>query len=98
MFSVINKISLLTVRPLAGSFKNGLVQYASTCSVSKDGKKLNLYCDGEPERRYHGTWLRYNCRCPVCLSPSTNQNIVHYSNLVDLTIKDASLKGTLEKP
>ena len=41
----------------------------------------------------HGVWLRHNCRCSVCLSPFTNQNIVHHSSLIDLTIKDATLKG-----
>ena len=67
---------------------------SSTCSISKDGKKLNLQCDGEEERRYHGVWLRHNCRCTACLSPSTKQNIVHHSSLMDLKITDATLKGT----
>lgn len=70
------------------------VLFASTCSVSKDGKKLELLCDGEQERRYHGVWLRHNCRCPICLPPLIQQNIVHHSNLVDLKITDATVKGT----
>ena len=87
MLSSVSRTGLL--RPFSSNFR----LFASTCSISRDGKKLNVQCDGEAERRYHGVWLRHNCRCPVCLSPSTNQNIVHYSSLIDLKIKDATLKG-----
>ncbi|XP_019850396.1 PREDICTED: uncharacterized protein LOC105312230 [Amphimedon queenslandica] len=57
----------------------------------QDGKKIRLSVEGEPERRYHGVWLRHNCRCPKCLVVSSNQNIVHHSKLVDLSIKEASV-------
>ncbi|XP_003385459.1 PREDICTED: uncharacterized protein LOC100633127 [Amphimedon queenslandica] len=66
-------------------------RYSSAVSVSQDGKKIRLSVEGEPERRYHGVWLRHNCRCPKCLIVSSNQNIVHHSELVDLHIKEASL-------
>ena len=87
MFSLFSRTGLL--RPFSSTFR----LFASTCSISRDGKKLNVQCDGEAEKRYHGVWLRHNCRCSVCLSPFTNQNIVHHSSLIDLTIKDATLKG-----
>lgn len=65
---------------------------ASDVSVSQDGRLLHLRLDGEPERRYHGVWLRHNCRCSQCLPPPSNQNIVHHSQLVDLRITNAQLK------
>ena len=68
---------------------------ASSCniSVTEDGKKLHLVCDGEQERRYHGIWLRHNCRCPECLPVYSQQNIVHYSHLVDLKLANAKVEG-----
>ena len=67
--------------------------FSASCDVSTDGKKLKLACDDDPERRYHGVWLRHNCRCSVCLPLSSQQNIVHHSNLVDLKITNANIKG-----
>ena len=63
-------------------------------SIIEDGKKMKLLCgEHEPERRYHGVWLRHNCRCPQCLSPSTNQNVVPYENLIDLEITNVFVEG-----
>ncbi len=70
-----------------------LFAVSASCDVSTDGKKLKLACDDDPERRYHGVWLRHNCRCSVCLPLSSQQNIVHHSNLVDLKITNATIKG-----
>ena len=67
------------------------VTASTAVSVSQDGKRISLAVDGEPERRYHGVWLRHNCRCPQCLSVHTNQNIVHHSELMDLSIKEATV-------
>ena len=68
---------------------------ASSCNtlVTEDGKKLHLVCDGEQERRYHGIWLRHNCRCPECLPVYSQQNIVHHSHLVDLKLANAKVEG-----
>ena len=70
----------------------------SSCNVSviEDGKKLKLLCDGELERRYHGVWLRHNCRCPECFPAYSQQNIVHHSHLVDLKLTNANVEGTLQ--
>lgn len=67
------------------------------CSVSEDGKKLTLSCndEGNSERRYHGVWLRHNCRCPQCLSTSSHQNVVGYKNLIDLRITFARIEGII---
>ncbi len=62
-----------------------LFPFSSTFELFVSTKKLNVQCDGEAEMRYHGVWLRHNCRCPVCLSPD-NQNVVHHSSLIDLKI------------
>ena len=65
-----------------------------SCCITEDGKKLKLYSDAdEPERRYHGVWLRHNCRCPQCLSATANQNVVGYENLINLKITSAQIKG-----
>ena len=67
------------------------VTASTVVSVSQDGKRISLSVDGEPERRYHGVWLRHNCRCPQCLNVTSNQNIVHHSELMDLSIKEATV-------
>ena len=67
------------------------VTASTAVSVSQDGKRISLAVDGEPERRYHGVWLRHNCRCPKCLNVTSNQNIVHHSELIDLSIKEATV-------
>ena len=66
------------------------------CRIIEDGKKIKLQCAGEnePERRYHGVWLRHNCRCPQCLSSSTNQNIVPHENLMDLKVTHVYTEGS----
>jgi DUF971 family protein len=61
--------------------------------VSEDGKRLQLKCGDEEERRYHGVWLRHNCRCRECLGQESDQNIVHHSHLVDVTITNASIRN-----
>ena len=76
-------------------FSSSSFLQASSCnvSVSEDGKKLKLLCDGELERRYHGVWLRHNCRCPECFPAYSQQNIVHHSHLVDLKLTNAEVEG-----
>ena len=69
-------------------------QQSVQVEVSKDGKKLKLLCEGEQERRFHGVWLRHNCRCPVCTSVHTNQTIVNPKDLVKgLKVESAHLDG-----
>ena len=38
--------------------------------VADDGKKLQLVWDDDRETNFHCVWLRHNCRCSECLSPS----------------------------
>ena len=62
--------------------------------MSEDGCKLKLLCEGEQERRFHGVWLRHNCRCPVCTSVHTNQTIVNPKDLnKDLKVESADIVG-----
>lgn len=64
-------------------------------AVTEDKKKLAIQCEGEEERRFHGVWLRHNCRCPICTSPNTGQTIVSPRLLVkDLKLETADIKGT----
>lgn len=71
----------------------------TSCSVIENGKKIKLLCDDEPERRYHGVWLRHNCRCPQCLSASSRQTVVVYEDLRDVKITGAHYhrEGTLNE-
>lgn len=69
---------------------------SASVAVIDEGSKLQLRLDDEPDRRFHSVWLRHNCRCTVCLSVSSDQNIVHHSQLVDVVIKDAKIHGMLE--
>ncbi len=77
-------------------FQRSFHAQSAYCRIIEDGKKIKLQCAGEnePERRYHGVWLRHNCRCPQCLSSSTNQNIVPYENLIDLKVTHVRTEGT----
>ena len=61
--------------------------------MSEDGKKVIVSCDGEPERRYHGVWLRHNCRCSQCRPPNFHKTNVFYENLKQLKIMDAHVEG-----
>ena len=66
---------------------------AHTVTVSEDNKKLKLLCENEPERRFHGIWLRHNCRCPECTS-TYNQTIVDPRLLVpSLRVESANVEG-----
>ena len=70
--------------------------FSSACSVSitGNGKKLNLRVEGEEERRYHGVWLRHNCRCSECYSPATNMMKVRLSYVAECKeIESAVIKG-----
>ena len=89
----------LRFRPFTGlhnqlfSISSQFLQASVNVSVSEDGTKLKLLCDGEQERRYHGVWLRHNCRCPECFPAYSHQNIVHHSHLEDLKLTNAKVKG-----
>lgn len=62
--------------------------------VSEDRRKITLVCEGEQKRRFHGKWLRHNCRCPVCTSVHTGQTIVDPKDLAnDLKIEFADISG-----
>ena len=59
--------------------------------VSDDRKSLKLFCEGEQERRFHGLWLRHNCRCSSCTAIHHNwKSIVDGKNI---KVKSASVEG-----
>ena len=62
-------------------------------TVSEDKRKLTLQCGGEQERRFHGIWLRHNCRCPVCYSHNDNMSRVSYKQLDGVELVCAHVKG-----
>ena len=41
-------------------------------NLTQDGRRMELLCDTDAKRIYHGVWLRHNCRCPECYSEVTN--------------------------
>ena len=69
-------------------------QRAAQVAVSED-KRLTLQCEGEQERRFHGIWLRHNCRCPVCYSHDTNMSLVNYTQLIGVELASARVKGAM---
>ena len=85
------RLSKLISRPSLLRFASTSLSQATSVSVAEDGNKLHLLTEGELERRYHSVWLRHNCRCTECLSPTSWQNIVHHTHLMDLKITDANL-------
>jgi hypothetical protein len=73
---------------------------ASSVSITDNGKILKLICDDHQQDeaaadlRYHSIWLRHNCRCPSCFSPSTDQTIVPVPLLTnDLKLISTEIKG-----
>ena len=68
-------------------------QSGAQVAVSEDRRKLTLQCEGEQERRFHGIWLRHNCRCPVCYSHNDNMSRVSYKQLVGVELTSAHVKG-----
>ena len=57
-------------------------------SVKSDGKILSL-----ENNHYHVDWLRHNCQCPRCRDSFAGQRKVQLSDLEDLTITSAQMKG-----
>ena len=57
-------------------------------SVKSDGKILSL-----ENNHYHVDWLRHNCQCPRCRDSFAGQRNVQLSDLEDLTITFAQMKG-----
>ena len=86
-------IKTWTSRQLATSSAIRLQQNVRV-AVSEDKRKLAIKCEGEQERRFHGVWLRHNCRCPICTSASTGQTIVDPRLLTkDLKLERVDIKG-----
>ena len=64
-------------------------------STADDGKKLKLICKKDGEMRYHGVWLRHNCRCPECYAHAAHNTTVRPEHLTgDNKILAAELKGS----
>ena len=93
IFTTLRLCPVTGLRNRLFSSSSSFLQAVCNASVSEDGKKLKLLCDGELERRYHGVWLRHNCRCPECFPAYSQQNIVHHSHLVDLKLTNAKVEG-----
>ena len=75
-------------------FHSTVTVKGTSVSVAEDGKKLYLWIDEEPERRYHSVWLKHNCQCPKCLSPFTDQVVVPVASLtLDTKITSAEIIG-----
>ena len=86
--------ALARTRWLSTSSVHVLWQKSAQVTVSEDKRKLTLQCGGEQERRFHGIWLRHNCRCPVCTSVHSNQTTVEFKNLVrDIQVESANISG-----
>ena len=62
-------------------------------AVSEDRRKLTLQFEGEQERRFHGIWLRHNCRCPVCYSHDNYMSLVSYKQLIGAELSSARVQG-----
>ena len=89
-------------RSCSASARVRLLYTSSTCLqqsaqvvVSEDRRKLKLVCEGEQERRFHGLWLRHNCRCDVCYSHDTNMSRVSSSQLMGVRVSAAHINGIL---
>ena len=66
---------------------------AAQVAVSEDRRKLTLQVEGEQERRFHGVWLRHNCRCPVCYSHDNYMSLVSYTQLIGVELSSARVQG-----
>ena len=65
-----------------------------TVAVCDDRRKLTpVQFEGEKERRFHGVWLRHNCRCPVCYSHDNYMSLVSYKQLIGVELSSARVQG-----
>ena len=66
-------------------------------SVNTQDNKMRVMCEGEEEgeMRYHGVWLRHNCRCPQCYDHSAHNTLVrpHQLKGYNTHIEKVSVKG-----
>ena len=51
-------------------------------SPANSGKHLVVKWDNGEESKLISQWLRFNCQCPECVSPSSNQRMVYADKLV----------------
>ena len=49
-------------------------------SVNKNENKIKVIFE-EGEMRYHGVWLRHNCRCPQCYDYASENTLVRPQHL-----------------
>ncbi len=70
-------------------------------SVITQDNKMRVVCEGEEEgeeegeMRYHGVWLRHNCRCPQCYDHSAHNTLVRPHQLKggNTHIEKVTVKG-----
>ena len=63
-------------------------------SPANSGKHLLVRWDNGEESKLLSQWLRFNCQCPECVSPSTNQRTLYADKLLPWPrICSATIKG-----
>ena len=63
-------------------------------SPVKSGKNLFVKWDDGEESRLLSQWLRFNCQCPECVSPASNQRMLYADKLLSWPrISSATIKG-----
>ena len=63
-------------------------------SPTNSGKHLFIRWDNGEESKLLSQWLRFNCQCPVCVSPSSNQRMLYADKLLSWpTISSATVRG-----
>ena len=66
-------------------------------SPVNSGKDLLIKWDNGEESKLLSQWLRFNCQCSECVSPSTNQRMVYADKLVLWPkISSSTIKGVVK--
>ena len=73
---------------------------AARITVHGGGKQIEAAWDPAPESipsTYHSVWLRHNCQCSQCLSPSGQKVVVSAELDPNVTVTEASITGDYEQ-
>ena len=63
-------------------------------SPANSGKYLLIRWDNGEESKLLSQWLRFNCQCPECVSPSSNQRMLYADKLLSWPkISSSTIKG-----
>ncbi len=82
-----NQSTIITVIP----------QINVSATINTQDNKMKMLFNEADEMRYHGVWLRHNCRCPLCYDHAAQNSLVRPNHLErnNTIIEKVDINGTL---